>query len=64
MMKNAYYLILKVLFVLQIFTFLSFFGHGGTRLNKNLWLISIFMASKNWNMHIDPISREVKVIRQ
>ena len=57
-MKNAFYIILKVLFVLKIFNFCpDFFGHAGKRL-----VISNFMTSQTGKLivtiHILPnISR-------
>ena len=47
MMKNAFYFVLKALFVLGIFTFLSWlFGCVEKRLNKKAKVISKFMTSK------------------
>ena len=46
MMKNAFYFILKSLFVLKIFKFLSrLFGHVGNSLIRKISLTSKFMTS-------------------
>ena len=43
MMRNAFYFMLKALFVLKIFTILSWHsGYVEKRRNKKLWLISKF----------------------
>ena len=43
MMRNAFYFMLKALFVLKIFTILSWrFGYVEKRLDKKLWLIPKF----------------------
>ena len=45
-MKNAFYFMLKALFVLGIFTFLSwFFGYVKNSFMRKLWFISKFMTS-------------------
>ena len=69
MMKNGFYLILKALFVLKIFTFLSWlFGYVEKRLEKKLKLISTSMTSQTGQQIITntycPISQEVRAIRQ
>ena len=47
MMKNTFYFILKALFVLKIFKFLSLlFGHVEKRLIRKIRLISKFTTSK------------------
>ena len=47
MRKNNFYLILKALFVLKIFKFLSrHFGHVSKRLDKKIRLMSNFMTSQ------------------
>ena len=47
MMKNAFYFILKALFVLKIFKFLSWlFGHVENELIRKIRLISTFMTSQ------------------
>ena len=63
MIKNAFYFISKILFVLRIFKFLSwFFGHVSKDLIEKIRLISNFMMSQpGWQIiliHIFPnISR-------
>ena len=58
MMKNAFYYVLKALFVLKIFTFLSsLFGHVGRRIDKKAKVIfKIYdvtrWAANNYNIHI------------
>ena len=69
-MKNAFYFMLKALFILKIFKVLSWvLGHEGKGLIRKLRLISKFMASQTSKqtitIHILPnISQEVKAIRQ
>ena len=48
MMKNTFYFMLKTLFFLEIFTFLSWlFGYVEERLDKKLWLISKFVIPQS-----------------
>ena len=69
-MKNAFYFMLKGLFILKTFKVLSWvLGHEGKGLIRKLRLISKFMASQTSKqtitIHILPnISQEVKAIRQ
>ena len=47
MMKNAFYFMLKALFVLEILAFLSWlFGYAGKRLDKKAKVNSKFMTSQ------------------
>ena len=70
MMKNAFYFILKALFILKIFKFLSrLFGHAGKTAwlerydwFKNLWCHSL--VNKHLQYTYYPISHEVKATRQ
>ena len=60
MMKNAFYFMLKALFVLELFTFVSLlFGYAEKQLDKNS-LISKFIMSQTGQqiirIHILPIS--------
>ena len=65
--KNAFYFILKALFVLKLFNFLLWrFGHVGKRLDQkgkiNFKIYDmITWLTNNCNTHID---QEVKAIRQ
>ena len=57
MMKNASYLVLKALFVLKVFKFLSFLSHVGKRLDKkakvNFKIYDIATwETNNYNAHI------------
>ena len=68
MMKSDFYLILKTLFVLVIFTFLSYlFGYVLKRLDKkakvnfNIYDVADWTTNK---IHTLPISQEEKEIRQ
>ena len=70
-MKNAFYFILKALFVLEIFTYFSWlFGYIEKRLNKKA-LVDFKICGvtdwtrNNYNTHISyPISQEVKPRRK
>ena len=69
MMRNAFYLMLKALFVLEIFSFLScLFGYGVKRLDKqakvNLKIYVVTDWTADITITICPISQEVKTIRQ
>ena len=69
MMKNAFYFILKALFILTIFKFLSWlWSCRENGLIRKIRLISNFMTSQSgyqtMTIHILPISHEVKVTRQ
>ena len=70
--KNAFYLVLKALFVPRIFKFLIFryiSGHARKRLdwkakvNFKIYDVTTSEAN-NYNTHIAQISQEVKTIRQ
>ena len=62
-MENAFYSMLKVIFILEIFTFLTWlFGYLGKRLLRKLRLISRFMTSHTGQQMI--IMQELKVTRQ
>ena len=68
-MNNAFYVILKALFVLKIFKFLSlFFGHVGKRLDKKARVNFKIYDVTTWLTNIYdthcPISQAVKGIRQ
>ena len=68
--KFYFYFMLKALFVLKIFKFLSWsFGHvektvwlEGEGLFQNLWLTSLL--TNNYKNTYCPISHEIKAIRQ
>ena len=67
-MKNALYFMLKAIFVLKIFTFLSWlFGCAGKRLDKkamiNFKTHDVTDLTTN-NYNTMPISQEIKATRQ
>ena len=73
-MKNAFYFVLKALFILKIFKFCpDFLGHAGTRLDKKTKVNFKIYAIINWEKIItiyilSNISRNnqgnLKIIRQ
>ena len=69
-MKNVFYFMLKALFVLEIFTFLSWlFGYTEKRLEKKVKVNSKIYnitdwTTNNYNTQYCPISQEVKTIRE
>ena len=53
MMKNAFYFMLKALFVLEIFTFLSsVFGYVGKRLHKKTMINFKIYGLTDWKTNI------------
>ena len=60
-MKNGFYSMLKALYILKIFKFLSWcFGHVGR--GQKLWCHNLF--NKQLQYTYWPISQELKAIRQ
>ena len=57
MMNNIFYLILKALFLLEIFTFLSYVGK---RLDKKAQVIFKIYNVTNWNTNNKRIARYLK----
>ena len=57
MMNNIFYLILKALFLLEIFTFLSYVGK---RLDKKAQVIFKIYNVINWNTNNKCIARYLK----
>ena len=49
MLNNAFYFILKALFVLKIFTFFHKFGYVGKWLDKKTRVIFKICDDTNWN---------------
>ena len=65
MMKNAFYFILKVLFVLKIFEFLSwFFGYVGKRFDKKAKFNFKFYDFTDWtaNKHKHILSNIFRIV--
>ena len=68
-MKNSLYFMLKALFILYIFTFLSWlFGYVEKRFSNKAMVNFKIYDITNWttngyNKHIYPISQQVKVIK-
>ena len=63
-MKNAFYFVLKGLFILKIFKFCpDFLGHAGTRLDQKTKVNFKFYAVTNWGKLLQfiycPISQEI-----
>ena len=64
-MKNAFYFMLKALFVLEIFKFLSWvFGYVEKQLDKKVKAYSKIYDVTDWSRHIAQYLNKVKTIKQ
>ena len=64
-MKNAFYFMLKALFVLEIFKFLSWvFGYVEKQLVKKVKAYSKIYDVTDWSRHIAQYLNKVKTIKQ
>ena len=64
-MKNAFYFMLKALFVIEIFKFLSWvFGYVEKQLDKKVKAYSKIYNVTDWSRHIAQYLNKVKTIKQ
>ena len=63
-MKNAFYFMLKAIFVLKIFKYFSFVDHKKNSLVRKLRLIHLRVFNKQLQCTYCPVSQEVKSTRQ